>query len=238
MFDLIHRWIAAKPKRIIFFVLFSVIILASILTIFYRFRDTKIPADNTTPSEELVSRRYNDFLLLQMEADYEEYSIMTLHELEEAYHVKLECRRITETNGYTDTNEYYVLVSEHGGKAFIFTSHGLVSNIVFLRYALYSDELTGAVHQMQKELCFYPPAVSAEVLSYGGNTISKVYVVENGFITVDYGFATMLHDRGPVLKTQFYTVNEYSDIVAKSLDKILLIDTQGLPLQHFPEPMG
>ena len=91
---------------------------------------------------------------------------------------------------------------------------------------------------MQKELCFYPPAVSAEVLSYGGNTISKVYVVENGFITVDYGFATMLHDRRPVLKTQFYTVNEYSDIVAKSLDKILLIDTQGLPLQHFPEPMG
>lgn len=99
MFDLIHRWIAAKPKRIIFFVLFSVIILASILIIFYRFRDTKIPADNTTPSEELVSRRYNDFLLLQMEADYEEYSIMTLHELEDAYHVKLECRRITEPNG-------------------------------------------------------------------------------------------------------------------------------------------
>lgn len=233
-----HRRISVKQKKVIIFTVFAAIILASIIIVFCCFRVTKIPANSTLPAEELVSQRYDDFLLLQMASDYEKYSMMTLTELEKEYHVKLECRRITEPNGYIDTNEYYVLVSDHGGKAFIFTSHGLVFHIAFLRHALYSDELIGAVQRMQKKLCFYPPALSAEVLSYGGNTISKVYAVENGFITVDYGFVTELHDCEPVLKTHFYTVNGYSNIVAKSLDKILLIDTQGLPLRHLSEPLG
>ena len=86
------------------------------------------------------------FLLLQMEADYETYQTLTLSELEKAYHIKLECKRKTETD------EYYVLVSERGGKAFIFTAHGLVSYIFFLRHALYSDELMGAVHLRERNV--------------------------------------------------------------------------------------
>lgn len=229
---LMHRRITAKRKSAVLFALPVAILLAGVITYFWCSPDQTVLVNNTEPAEKIVSQRYDDFLLLQMEADYETYQTLTLSELEKAYHIKLECKRKTETD------EYYVLVSERGGKAFIFTAHGLVSYIFFLRHALYSDELMGAVHLLRKKMCFYPPALSAEVSSYGGNTISKVYVVEDGFLAVDYGLVTGLWERGPVLKTRFYSADEYSNIISKCMNEILAIDTQGLPLQHLPEPLG